>query len=230
MMLQMSLPVWKLFSILSFLQYPWRYLLFTSFFSSLTAGACIFLLTQWNKYLAFVTSCLIIAVVLVVSIKYFLPQTIVTVNSVSYTNRQQLTWTTSKISDEYMPENFQKPENQNSVPGALIVPVKGVESKILISKTQEKTFLISSKKPVTLSLNLAYFPAWHALLDKVEIPITPTKSGISIRIPSGIHMLRLIFVQTQAELAGDAISLASILILILGIILESRKRAYDRKS
>jgi hypothetical protein len=52
---------------------------------------------------------LLILVLLFFNTKFFVPQKSLEVNAAYYTNEYALKWTTSKISDEYLPKNIKKP-------------------------------------------------------------------------------------------------------------------------
>jgi hypothetical protein len=112
--LGISKPIWETISVMAFFQYPWRFLILASFFSSLLAGSLVILLKQFTiKH--YLTALLLIFLLLFFNIKLFVPQAILLKNAKDYTNETFLKWNTSKISDEYLPPNFKKPKDISGV-------------------------------------------------------------------------------------------------------------------
>jgi hypothetical protein len=114
LMLEISKPIWDGISLMAFFQYPWRFLILASFFSSFLAGSLVFLARQFKIKLYFAAFPLIF-LILFFNIKLFNPQTIIPVTAADFTNEIALKWTASKISDEFLPSNFKKPQNKNDV-------------------------------------------------------------------------------------------------------------------
>jgi hypothetical protein len=112
--LEVSKPIWEVIPAMAFFQYPWRFLILASFFSSLLAGSLISLSKQFNArpYLAALSLTFLL---LFFNLKLFVPQTVISKTAEDYTNETTLKWTVSKISDEYLPSNFKKPKSQEDV-------------------------------------------------------------------------------------------------------------------
>jgi hypothetical protein len=88
-----------------------------SFFTSLLSASLVFLvinfsIKKYSSYLVYGLSLIIILLVILLNNKFFAAQTILQVDSAFYTNEVSLKWTTSKISDEYLPKNTKKPKNE----------------------------------------------------------------------------------------------------------------------
>jgi LPXTG-motif cell wall-anchored protein len=113
-MLEISKPVWEAIPVMAFFQYPWRFLIMTSFFSSLLAGSLFFLLKQY-KIKSYLLTLLLIFLLLFFNLKLFIPQTILPVTSKDFVSEYALKWTASKISDEFLPPDFKKPKDANGV-------------------------------------------------------------------------------------------------------------------
>ena len=114
--LEVSKFIWQLTPLMAFFQFPWRFLLMVSFFSSILAGSFIWLITflpikKFFPHFVLEISALLILLLLFLNIKFFIPQNFLQVNSNYYTNEYSLKWTTSKISDEYLPKDTKKPKN-----------------------------------------------------------------------------------------------------------------------
>ncbi len=132
--LEISKPIWEAIPLIAFFQYPWRFLILASFFSSLLAGFVVWFLSASTftskesrlrlprylrgvslgslKYAGFVV---VIFLLINFNFKLFQPQTILSKTSRDYTNEKALKWTASKISDEFLPPDFKKPKSEYEV-------------------------------------------------------------------------------------------------------------------
>ena len=218
--LEISRPVWEAVKPMAFLQYPWRFLIMAVFFSSFISGSVLWFLDNLlaNKKIYGLVSLAVCIFIIFVSLKFFVPQLYLNKTSNDYTSPFALTWITSKVSDEYMPINFQKPQNYNQTANFLQVDNQFIRIDSLYQKTQELRIGLSLSKDTLVTLPLAYFPSWKANLDGVNTNLSEAKKGVSINIPSGQHALRLDFVQTPLEKTSDFLSIAGILVLFIGII------------
>jgi len=112
--LEVSKPIWEAIPTMAFFQYPWRFLILVSFFSSLLVGSLAFSLKEFSFRFYLVVLPLVFFL-LFFNLKLFTPQTILLKTVGDYTNEMTLKWTVSRISDEYLPPNFNKPMNQKDV-------------------------------------------------------------------------------------------------------------------
>lgn len=227
-MLQISQVVWNFLSFMAFFQYPWRFLLLTSFFSSLLAGGVISSLTVYRKINARIFFCIVVIVItalLTISTKYFIPQTYLSTTDSYYTSPQYLQWTASKISDEYMPRNFIKPSSLSQVPNTFF-SLPSSSYVMFHQTTQEKKAQLTLSHQESIQVSLAYFPAWRLTIDGKKHNLSESSRGIKIMVPAGTHLVIIFYQSTLIELFANAISLASLLILILAII----RKHYVRQS
>jgi hypothetical protein len=225
--LQISQPIWELIRPMSFFQYPWRFLLMIVFFASFISGSLFWVMEKLTKRkIITITAFVLLSCFLVlVSVKFFVPKKNLQVNSENYTNAYALEWQTSKISDEYMPKNFQRPENQKEI--ANLLNINSKNSKIISAnkKTQAITLTINTVRDEKIILPLAFFPSWHAYVGNSEVSLYENSKGVEINFPKGQHELRLVFKQSHVELFADLISLAGVLALFIGIIQLNKKYA-----
>ncbi len=113
MMLEISKSLWEIMQPLAFVQYPWRFLGFVILGASFLSGAFLYVIN--NKFLKFCVTCFVLSVLLLYNSKYFQPQSNLNVTADYYTNKEALTWRTSKISDEYLPKEFSRPQKEQEV-------------------------------------------------------------------------------------------------------------------
>lgn len=218
LMLKESLFIWNFIPHMAFFQFPWRFLLLTSFFTSFLGGSIIYVLPKFSNYFKVGFTAALLLLIVFLNYKLFVPQKNIEVNSESYTDKSILVWKTSKASDEYLPRNFFIPILPKFVPTSRFIANKDVNVTSIIDKTQLLSFNSQAKNKTTLKINLAYFPAWHVFLDNKQTWFKYSNRGIILDIPKGKHKLEIKFIQTPIEKAGNAISIAGVIGLLIGII------------
>ncbi len=97
---QYSQFIWEQISVLQVVQFPWRYLALIGFFIATLAGGSITIIK--NQVLQIVATCVIIATLLVINLKLFLPQTTFPADLSRYTTSAYLD-TLPQIVPEYLP-------------------------------------------------------------------------------------------------------------------------------
>lgn len=219
-MLEASKPIWELLKPMEFFQYPWRFLIMSSFFSSFLSGALFLFLEKFitNKNINYMLTIFIFVFIIVVSIKFFVPQATLNKTSADYTSSYALNWQSSKISDEYMPKNFKVPQNAYEIPDISNLTTKELGVNILERKTQYIKLNLNVYKEADYILPLAYFPSWKAKIDGKPVNIIMNSRGSVINFPKGIHILEVYFVQTPIEKLGNTLSVIGVLVLFVGII------------
>jgi uncharacterized membrane protein len=225
--LQISQSIWELVRPMAFFQYPWRFLLTVVFFASFICGSLLWVVEKLttNKTIIIVALIIFSCFLVLVSVKFFVPEKYLQVNADYYTNTNVLQWKTSKISDEYLPKNFMRPQSQKQIATLAALNTKNSRLISVSKNTQAINLTINAAISERIILPLAFFPSWHAYLDKNSIPIFENSQGSEIDFPKGQHVLKLVFKQTPVELLGDLISLAGILVLFAGIIQLNKKYA-----
>lgn len=114
LMLDISRFLWEVIPAMAFFQYPWRFLILASFFSSFLSGGLV-LIARQLKIKAYLVALVLISTLLFYNIKLFVPQTIINKTAADYTGEHSLKWVASKISDEFLPPNFKKPTSENEI-------------------------------------------------------------------------------------------------------------------
>lgn len=121
LMLDISRFLWEIIPPMAFFQYPWRFLILASFFSSLLSGLSVWFLQSEKPGLSIYfkpglhISAIFIFLLLFFNLKYFVPQATFPAVASDFTNEKALKWTASKISDEYLPLNFKSPKFEKDI-------------------------------------------------------------------------------------------------------------------
>ncbi len=212
--------IWDTFSLMSFFQFPWRFLILVSFFISFLGGVFVLSLTGLKR----VILCLLLVVAIIyVNIDVFAPSSIVPKSSQQYIDTSFIRWDTSKISDEYMPPGFQKPKDKRHVATKKFEVEKSIGSirSESVTSKQAKAEILMIKDGV-VKLNIAYFPAWQISVDGKNTVYKNTSTGLQLSLPKGKHTVIATYVQTPIEKAANMITLTGVIVLVAGII-SSRK-------
>ncbi len=231
MMTQYSTPIWEALPPMKFFQFPWRFLLLASFFSSFASGALIFFTLRFHtnqKYrnIFYLGSMILILIPFIFYSRLFNPQEYLNKNSQDYVNKDYLNWTTSRISDEYMPKSFDTPENKNEI---IKNKISGdVRIANLSSNTKELSVDLESPERTKIVVHIPYFPAWNYYLNGKKVSVYEVPTGVSFDIPQGRSRLDARFEQTGTEKSANLLSLSGVGLITLGIIY-SKKRKKNEK-
>lgn len=225
--LEYSKFIWDTISLMSFFQFPWRFLLLVSFFASFIGGATVLLLSGKKR----IAICMVLIVAIIyVNVDVFKPSSSIQKSSQHYTETSFLQWETAKISDEYMPAGFQKPQTKEQFPKNKI-EVNTDLGKVtsLQSTSQHISAKVSMKKEENVRLNIAYFPAWQIKVDNKVIPFKNTSTGLQVTVPKGEHTIDADFIETPIEKTANAATLTGVLVLVAGIISSGKAKRKDEK-
>ena len=231
MTLSYSVMVWSSVAYIEYLQYPWRFLNFAGFFIAFLVGYGVCVVAKLTNLKITVVFCLLIVTITIyINAKHFQPQAYNQKTPKDYTNEKTLRFNISKISDEYMPRGFQKPENalftpQNSERLVLLNLWSRGSLSIIENKTQYVAAKVKTEKEANIRANIAYFPAWKAYIDKKRVDYKVTDGPLILTVESGLHFVEFKFEQTPVERWANALSLVGIGILLVGII-----RIYGKKT
>lgn len=216
--LEVSRPIWEAIGPLAYLQYPWRFLLLASFFASLLAGSIVWFAQRFSK-VSFFAATMLLALLFFGNVKLFQPHYTEGKSVSDFVSEHSIKWTTSRISDEYMPRYFVKPENSTGV-----VQRRVSVGKVIVDKTDELVFETNESGEKTILISIAPFPAWKAFIDSTPASYRTRSNGIELAVLQGVHRVKLSYVSTVPELLGNSISVVGILILVGGILKNLWKR------
>lgn len=219
--------IWDYLQPLWYLQFPWRFLLFSVFFSSILAGGLIsFFANRVKKSaLKYLIIFLSIAAVILSNKDYFQPFKYLDVSDQNYTNEEELHWRVSKMSWEFVPKGVatilsdikttQMAITKAELPKELFKSGPGIDIIVEKDLVQYKKLKVEGKGGI-LTLNVYNFPGWEAEVDKQKVLINDYNKFklISFSVPTGTHEVIVRFKDTPVRKIGNFLTIISFLVLL----------------
>ena len=222
--------IWDSLPPFHFIQFPWRFLLFSVFFSSLLGGFVVSEIK--NKQLSLLASFTIIVFVILLNKDYFKPEKYLYNTDPDYINKQTLNWETSRKAFEYVPAGIATLKSpignsvvdisEENIPKEAFSEVSAVLSgKTLKDKPNKKEISVEVEKGGIMQINTFAYPQWKVYVDgqKTSIQSNNKLKLIRFEIPKGRHDILLRFEETTIEKVSNFLSIAGIaLILFYGLV------------
>ncbi|MCJ7738764.1 MAG: hypothetical protein MUQ10_15870, partial [Anaerolineae bacterium] len=237
--LPLSLWVWEHVPLLSFVQFPWRYLGPAAFCLALLAGAVPGALTTPRalaesgrdpRFLGWVTAASI-CVLVVANLGWFYPSSCsvpgnLTVEGIIRWERLTDTLgTTAK--GEYLPiwvERFPDVtlDDQYAAGEEIVrlrledLPVGATISRATYGALRAEIAL-ETPEAFTARYLAFYYPGWRVRVDGAVVPVMPeAETGLlTFDVPAGAHVIEVAFAETPLRWAGDGVSVVSVLVLVV---------------
>lgn len=216
-------PIWRILPFHDFIQFPWRLLIFTTFFTAISAG----ILVEMVQSKKVVLGVLIIFLSLAYTFNYFKPSQVFNKTDDEYLSRmfanRSLKGEKKEVSNKYLSWSedylllpkwtFQRP---SSLPSSKIEISDGVVEKVREISGVHWLAKINAEKQTKLTFNSYFFPGWFAKLDGNFLKITPgiPFGQIEATIPPGIHIVEFFWRETNLRIFADLIGLVSGIIVL----------------
>ena len=205
-----SAPIWELVKILSYVQFPWRFLSIVIFSSSLIGGYFASFFTK--KWLISV-SAIIIGLTVILNWQYFKPEHFY----YNLTDNELLSG-----------QNFVDQQK-----GALLdyLPKTALEPRELppkldnfVNKSGSWKLIAKINKETVIEVPVFDFPGWVVYVDGKVVPHSNKNilGRINFSLPSGEHLINGKFTNTPVRTFGNILTLTSFIALVL-IYAKSRK-------
>ncbi|MCR4325025.1 MAG: YfhO family protein [Candidatus Curtissbacteria bacterium] len=222
---QYSKIAWDNITPLGYLQFPWRFLIFTALFSSLLAGALVYLL---RISILKISIGVILILLLVPNLKLYRPQSYRNgLTDQVATSREEIRWNVSKTSYEYLPKGIDLVKDEkginipqvdrNNIPKQKVEVIEGnAKFEDIKGSPTEVTFTSRSNEGAQIKANIFNFPGWEVKLNgqKISIDDNNALKLITFEVPAGESKVDIEFKQTGLRLAANLISLFAIFSLI----------------
>lgn len=224
-----SFYVWQLFPILSFVQFPWRFLTLAIFGLSFTVGFIPYFIEKTykksGKRASLIFILLSVTAVLILNWNYFKP-----VRSGPLTDEQKFSGEAWRLQQQagildYLPATAKEPPDSQQ---KTVAEVVAGEAKILdvTEGTNWAKVSVDAQNDSSLRINILKFPVWTAKIDGknaiIYIPGDENWGRMYVNVPQGVHEISLKLEDTPVRTFGNIISLFSWVALI-GILLWRRR-------
>jgi hypothetical protein len=219
--------LWDVLPLISFAQFPWRFLGPGTVFAGLMVGASVLMIKKKNLRYGWV----IFAVLLtMINAKYFQPESFMTNNDdLYYTDADRIQREMSGILPDYIPVGLDEKIVQPVTRVTCTVFNEPLEQycddrlSIVIDRVHEILVSTKSMDSETIHFAVTDFPGW-----KVEVDGQPVEKKVSewgtimVEIPPGEHMIGVYFGSTPVRLWSDIVSALSLVILV-GLLVPTTK-------
>ena len=219
--------IWDVIPPLWYIQFPWRFLIFSSLFSSLLAGS-IFIFIK-NRFLSGFVLVVLVGLLFWTNLKLFQPREYLPrVTSDQLTSDREIKWRVSSTSFEYLPKGIATKIQENGTTGVDITQSQISKLKYQIIsgdfgvnqqnfKPDRFRLTGASLQGATLQFWITNFPGWKVWVDAALAPFTDDNKYklITVTIPPGNHEIMGKFTDTPTRMAGNFISIAAVGLLLL---------------
>lgn len=206
-MLPISVRVWESIPLFSYLQYPWRFLAFAIFGTSLMAGGAVFLTN--NTAVRWIGVVAAIAIILGVEGKRFASQYAYVRPAADFETATDIEFRASKISDEYLPPAIIRPLSAGQIVRDIIPPSDAYTVQIQQNSDTYKKFQFLSSTVTHVQVNAAYFPGWTYQVNEFTVT-PPLTNGLPVlTVPAGLTVVQMRFTDTTARTVGNVISIVA---------------------
>lgn len=216
---------WDLVPPLWYVQFPWRFLVFSVLFSSFLMGSISYITSKGN--IRVYIGIAVIFFLIVANKDYFKPSEYLygKVDS-DYTKPEIIRFETSKLAFEYVPKGIatyksdidttQVDINRESIAKESYEVVKGeMDVRVIKNNVHSKEFQILSKASGEFRINTFSFPGWKVYVDSKQVSYRDNNKLklISVDMPIGEHIVKAEFTDTLVRRIANYISLFSIISL-----------------
>lgn len=230
-----SKPIWDYITPLWYLQFPWRFLVFTALFTSILAGSLVNSLKVPIFKIFF--SIILMIVLIIPNLKLFRPQYFrhgLTDSVV--TSKDAINWDVSLSSFEYLPigVDLEKTSlgtntvkiSKNQIPQNRIEVLEGSAHIEILENTPSKlTFRIQSEAASKIKANIFNFPRWELKIDERKSDILDNNGLklITFNVPQGFHTVNIEFKNTLVRTFSNLITIMALFLLVLFLTFKNKR-------
>jgi hypothetical protein len=236
----LTLPVsqflWDRLPLLSYVQFPWRYLGPATFCLALLIGVGTAEAAAWFRgnrgWHAGALPVFVMVVIVFANLGWFFPDRCPPPSDISVAAMIRWEYATDTLGTtakgEYLPiwsERLASPtsllEDYESGGPVIRLPSESLPDGAVIHAYDDDavraTIRLSSPESFVAHYLALYYPGWQVTIDGRQVPVTPEpETGLlTFRVPAGTHEIMISFRETPLRRAADLISLLSFITLIL---------------
>jgi hypothetical protein len=244
-----SRPLWDRLPLLSYVQFPWRFLGPAAFSAAILAGISVSNPKSQisNLKSQILQTAILIILIILGNLGWFYPRPCSPPKDTSIAGMIDWERATDTLGatakGEYLPIWVHRmPEEQAldaaySAGGSIVrLPPESLPDGTRVIRADygpvDATIEMESPVPFHARYLAFYYPGWRVTIDGEPVPIAPTdpEGLISFKVPAGRHTVRVRFGETPLRLTADAISILSLAILIVTQIPNPKSQIPNLKS
>lgn len=231
-----SKPIWDAIPPLWYVQFPWRYLLIISFFTSFLSAGVIGFLN--HKKLKIAVSIMLVVLVILTTVFRFAPERFFNAKDTDYTNAEKIRWETSSLAYEYVPKGI---ATKKSKEDTTVIDITNIEIatssfkvvsgsmhvNVLKNLPQYKKFNVAVFEKGVFQVNTFSFPGWNLFIGgrKVSFQDNNKLKLIQKELIPGNYEVEAKLSDTPVRTAGNVASLLSIIsLIILAVFFHLKKK------
>ncbi len=232
MITALSRPLWENLPLLSFAQFPWRFLSIQAFAAALAAGGIALL--PWRKVVVPVVILVLIAVSLAGLDPDFLD---IGDEDITAKNLAEYEWFTgnigSTVSAEYLPRTvIPRPftsawinEGARDSVQVLAGEINSISALERLAARQTWSVEVVSPE-AEIAFPTLQWPGWKAKVDEEDVEIAAAYSSgmIVLEIPAGLHQVELKLTRTPVRWIAEIISLVFAIVVIILLVWSRSER------
>lgn len=210
---QRSIFIWQRLPFLSFLQFPWRLLVFIGFSASLLAGFSVSRLAK-KSFLVFAVLFLILAGL---NFNYFRPEAVVNLGDQDYLSSPLWEYQQREFLTDYLPKSVEAIPEEHYRPPLVISKGKiGVK----LDQADKVVFEALVEEEEEITLKRFYFPGWQAKINGKPGEIKPNQNGFMVLVlPEGQSLVEVSLEDTLIRKVANWVSLVSWGLLLGGSLI-----------
>jgi hypothetical protein len=220
--------IWKIFPLATYIQFPWRLLMITTFLTSV-----MFIFIKDKRLSLF-----LVVIAFLLTVGYFKPSEYFHPNDDYFLKRFFANRTLSGVRSEVSKEYVGYSEDYLLLPIWVYQKPDSISSAKIESKTAQITNInelnavnytadIVAPKESDAFINFYYFPGWNVYLNgsKVSIEILKPYGNMKVNIPKGKWKIQVKWEETGERKVADSISLLSLMVSLVFIFKPKKKYA-----
>lgn len=204
--------VWETFSILTYFQFPWRFLSLSILTASILGG---FVVSVFKEKLQLYLSLTIVLVTVILNWCYFKPREFFDINEQQKISGESWDLQRRGAVLDYLPKTALEP--REGAPSEPLITAGSATVSNFTNKSNSFRFDVQVDKTAVIHVPVYYFPNWEVEVNEKDHPISFDNylGRISVTLEPGNHSVEGQFKNTPIRTAANMISLLS---LIVGII------------
>jgi len=206
-----SVFLWERLPLISYLQFPWRFLGWTTFFSCFLGGFFVWKMKGKN-----IAAIILVVAVVVLNISYFKPEEYFEIDESIYTV-ERINGETTGVTDEYLP-GWAKVGKEKSLEG--IIKSDGSKIKIdsLNSNYFRTEFDYKASEQIKVGLDYLYYPDFKVYQEDgvIEAGYNEKSGLVEFELPEGEGRVIVLFQETMLR---ESVNVLSFLTMAFGVML-----------